>query len=60
MSNLWRKIKEFFSNMSNFYIGAAAFCSLCAVLGFFVGETVVGITWTLCAIVNLYFANTEE
>lgn len=60
MNNLWKKIKEFFNNTVNFYMVAAAFCSLCAVLGFFAGEAVVGITWTLCAIVNLYFANTEE
>lgn len=60
MSNLWEKIKKFFSNMSNFYRGAAAFYFLCAILGCFAGEAVVGDIWTLCGIVSLYLANTEE
>jgi len=60
MNNLWNKIKEFFSDSANFYLGAAALCVLCAGLGFIGGDMIVGIAWLLCAILNVYFANTED
>ena len=43
-----------------FIWGAAALCTICAGLGFIAGDAIVGIAWTLCAILNIYFANTEE
>lgn len=46
--------------MSNFYRGTAVFYFLCAALGCFAGEVVVGGIWTLCGLVSLYLANTEE